>query len=173
MYEPLWLRLALLTILSPSLLSTSAAAEEIYKWVDEHGATHYGETLPQGEVASVEILEVTPVATPTQAAPWDYRSTLDIANRMQADRMERERLRLEREKLRQQQRDAEFEQQRFYDIPPPAAYSVPYYGYPRRPYPRPPYHGKSPGYPPPSYGQRPPGRYRVPEVPKRVDLDRP
>ena len=173
MYELLCLRHAFLTILSISLLSPPAVGEEIYKWVDEHGATHYGETLPRGDVASVEILEVMPAATAAQAAPWDYRSTLDIANRMQADRLERERLRLEREKLRQQQREAEFEQQRLDDTSPPEAYAVPYYGYPRRPYPRPPYYGKYPGYPPPSYGQRPPGRYRGPDVPKRVYLDRP
>jgi hypothetical protein len=173
MYELLRLRHALLTVLSSSLLYTPAVAEEIYKWVDEHGATHYGETLPTGDVASVEVLEVTPAAAPLQAAPRDYRSTLDIANRMQADRLERERLRLEREKLRQQQREAEFEQQRFNDTYPPAAYGVPYYGYPRRPYPRPPYYGKYPGYPSPPYGQHPPGRYRAPDVPKRVYLDRP
>lgn len=38
-------RLVLVTLLS-SLAWTAPAAAKLFKWVDEHGTTHYGETIP-------------------------------------------------------------------------------------------------------------------------------
>ena len=173
MYERLPLRYVVLTAISFLLVHTPTTAREIYRWVDEGGATHYGEVVPEGDVASLEVLEVTVMEVPPEAALRDYRATLDLANRMQADRLERERLRLEREKLRLQQRQVELDDWNSEDVPPSTSYYVPYYRYPRRPYPRPPYYGKYPGYPRPPHGQHPPGRYPTTDAPKRVYLDRP
>jgi len=173
MYEPLCWRHVLLIALSLLLVHTPAAAREIYKWVDAQGATHFGESPPAGSVASLEVLEVREAEAPPAFAPGDYRATLDMANSLQADRLERERLRLEREKLRLQQLEAESDNWRVNEASSPPSYYVPYYGYPRRPHPRRPYDGKYPGYPPgPPHGQHPPARYPVPDVPKRVYLDR-
>jgi hypothetical protein len=170
MYELLRLRYVLLTALSVSLVPAPTAAREIYKWVDERGATHYGEQLPEGAVASLEVLDVTAAEATPGAGARDYRWTLDLANRLQADRLERERLRLDRQRLRLQQLEVESGNPQPNDAP--QTYYVPFYGYPRRPHPRPPYHGKYPGYPPLPHGHLPPGRYPVPDVPKRVYLNR-
>lgn len=170
MQKLLRLRPVLLTVVTVMLVHTAGFAREIYKWVDERGATHYGETLPDSDVASLEILDVTVVQVPLEASPRDFRLTLELANRMQADRLERERLLLAKAKLRLQQLEAELEERRINDTPPPIPYYGPYYrpyfAYPRAPYPAPPNHGKYPGYPPP------PGWYPVPDVPKRVYLER-
>ena len=107
MYELLRLRYVLLTALSVSLVPAPTAAREIYKWVDERGATHYGEQLPEGAVASLEVLDVTAAEATPGAGARDYRWTLDLANRLQADRLERERLRLDRQRLRLQQLEVE------------------------------------------------------------------
>lgn len=36
----------MLVALATSLVWTAPAAAKLYKWVDEHGTTHYGETIP-------------------------------------------------------------------------------------------------------------------------------
>jgi hypothetical protein len=173
MYElSLW-RQGLSMALSLLLVHAPVAAREIYKWVDERGATHFGETLPVGSVASLEVLEVRDAQVVPGVVLGDYSAILDMANRLQADRLERERLRLEREKLRLQQLKIESDSWQVNDASSPTSYYIPYYGYPRRPYPWPPYYGKVPGYPPgPPNGPRPPGRHPSPDVPKRVYLDR-
>jgi hypothetical protein len=149
------------------LVAAPTAAMEIYKWVSGDGAIHYGESLPNGEIASFEVLEVIPVAPQSLPASNDYQSTLDMATRMQSDRLERERVRLEQEKLRQEERRARDEAQRYKDAYTSPSYFMPYYPY--RPYRRPPYHGKYPGYPP----SRPPqGPHPAPNMPNRVFLDR-
>jgi hypothetical protein len=166
------LHLLLLSALSAALAQTPASAREVYKWVDQYGATHYAETLPESDVASLEVLDVSVEEAPPEAEPGAYRSTLEMADRMRADRLERERLRLEREKLRLQQLEAESMNQRFNSTPPPASYYVPYYRYPRRPFARPPHYGKYPDYPSPP-GQRPPAGGQPPaDARSRVYPDR-
>lgn len=155
----------LLTIFGLVVACAPAAAAQIYKWVSGDGTTHYGESLPDGEVASFEVLDVTPATPRPRPETNDYRSTLDMAASLQADRLARERVRLEKEKLRQEERRARDEAQRYKDTYASPSYLVPYYRYPYRSYPRPPRHGKHPGHPP----SRPSPRPR--QVPMRVYVD--
>lgn len=88
------------------------AAEPIYRWEGADGSTHYSHSPPAADTGvDYEVLELAPPAAHPHAE-GDYRSILDVADSLQAARLERERLRLERErtalekeKLRQQARE--------------------------------------------------------------------
>lgn len=140
-------------------------AREIYKWVSKDGTTHYGESLPETDVAGVEVLQVVPAETVKSAQ--DYRSTLELADSLQAARLARERLRLERERLRLERNRLQEEQERWNESAEPY-YIPPYPGYGYRPYRRPPYAGHHPWYPGPPQGPRPGAHPRPYQVPKRV-----
>jgi len=148
-------------VLALALSAAPAGAREIYKWVDKDGSTHYGESLPEADVAGLEVLQVVP-AEPAGAAE-DYRSTLELADSLQAARLARERLRLERERLRLERSRLQEEQERWNE-PAVPSYIAPYPGYGYRPYRRPPYGGRHPWYPGPRPGAYPPPY----QVPKRV-----
>ena len=141
----------------------TVSAQEIYKWQDQKGTTHYGEIPPPMVFSSFEVLEVQleePAAGPVVES---YRSALELANSLQADRLEREKLRLERERLLQQDRQARLEAQRYNDT-----YQTRYYYggyYPYRSYPRPPHYGKP-------HPRPPQASYPGTSVPKRVYLGR-
>lgn len=147
--------------------SAHVYAQEIFKWVDEEGITHFSEQPPEVALASLEILEV--VSRPATPSPaGDIRTTLEVANDMQAGRLERERLRLEKQKLEQQNRQARLDAMRYDEAYRSAYYYGPYWGYPRhrRSY------GHHRGYPKQPYaGHRPPhGQYQGGggSVPRRV-----
>lgn len=142
-----------------ALVTMPLPAAELYKWISEDGSTHYSEHLPSGEVAAFEVLQIVPPIPVPEPRAFSYRSVLDLAASLQADRLARERLRLEKEKLRQQARLAREAQARYDEVYSPTSYIVPYYGYHHRTYPRPSYQRKYPGHSPPY-------------VPKRVYLDR-
>jgi len=155
-------RLLVIPALALVLCAASVEAREIYKWVAKDGSTHYGEILPETEVAGFEVLQVVP-AEPARAAQ-DYRSTLELADSLQAARLARERLRLERERLRLERSRLQEEQESWNESAEPY-YIPPYPGYGYRPYRRPPHGGHHPWYPAP----RPGGGYPRPyQVPKRV-----
>jgi len=140
----------------------TASAQDIYKWQDQSGTTHYGEIPPPMEFSSFEVLEVQ-LEEPAGPVVESYRSALELANSLQADRLEREKLRLEREKLLQQDRQARLEAQRYNDT-----YQTRYYYggyYPHRSYPRPPHYGKP-------HPRPPQASYPGTSVPKRVYLGR-
>lgn len=160
-----------LAVLLGCLAVTTANAQEIYKWVDASGETHYSEVPPETSLSGLEVLEVTGPAAESRPAP-DYERALEVANSMQADRLERERLRLEKRKLEQLARQAELDARRYDEAYRSQAYVWPYYGYGYGHYPRPPY-GKPPGYhrPPPGQGA-PHGPYPGTYVPKRVYINR-
>jgi hypothetical protein len=149
-------------------LPSLEAATTVYKWVDAEGSTHYSEAPPVAAFSSVEIMELVPVASPGSERP-DYRSTLEIANSMQADRLARERLRLEQLQLQQA---IAAEQKRQYASQQEVTSGGPYYGYPYFPYaPLPPYPGPRPPYLPPGGGHFPPMYPAGPgAIPKRVYL---
>ena len=143
-------------------VSGAVSAQDIYKWQDQKGTTHYGEIPPPMGFSSFEVLEVPP-AEPARPLVESYRSALELANSLQADRLERERLRLERQKLLRQDRQALLEAQRYNDT----YQSRYYYGgyYPYRSYPRPPHSGKP-------HPRPPRASYPGTSVPKRVYLGR-
>lgn len=109
------------------ILAGAASASEVYKWADVDGVTHYSEVPPESELASMEILEMT-VATPAEADTPDYQSILDVANSLEASRLERERLRIEKTKLRlqeEQTRNPDPERKRVENTYPVATYYYP------------------------------------------------
>jgi hypothetical protein len=86
------------------LAAATADARELFKWIAQDGSVHYGEVLPDTGVAYSETLEVVPAETSPAAPDYDYRAILEIADRLQADRLARERVRLEQRKLRLEER---------------------------------------------------------------------
>jgi hypothetical protein len=139
-----------------------ASAGGIYKWQDQKGTTHYSERPPAVELSSVEVLDVEPAGTVTPA-PESYRSALELANSLQAGRLEREKLRLERARLAQEERRARLDADRYYGTAQTRYY---YGGYiPYRTHPGRPHHGKPHPRPPPAQH---PGSYPEVSVPKRV-----
>lgn len=154
----------LLCIVIASLVVTGTVhAEDIYKWSDQDGTTHYGELPPPLEFSSFEVLEIQLQQPVSSSGDDDYRSALEVANSLQSDRLEREKLRLEKDRLAQQDRQTRLEAQRYNDTYQSQNYNGRYY-YPYRAYPRPPYHGKP--------HPRPPQGQQGSSVKKRVYLGR-
>jgi hypothetical protein len=160
MYRRLHLRRALAPLISLVLLNPPADAREIYKWVAQDGTTQYGEVLPDAAMGGFEVLEVLPVPPSPPPAVGDYRAVLELADKLEAARLARERLRLDRERLRLQQRRAQFDEAA--SDAERATYYVPLYPYARRPF-RPPPYARHPRPHPP---RRPPRRGN--DVPMRV-----
>jgi hypothetical protein len=148
MYRRLHLRRALAPLLSLVLLNPPADAREIYKWVAQDGTTQYGEVLPDAAIGGFEVLELLPAPPPPPSAVADYRAVLELADKLEAARLARERLRLERERLRLQQRRAQFDEAEAASDAEPAPYYVPVYPYARRPFRPPPYAGPPRPHPP-------------------------
>ncbi|MCO6412298.1 MAG: DUF4124 domain-containing protein [Thiogranum sp.] len=109
-----------------------ANADEIYRWVTPDGVTHFSESAPEAELASVEVFDLE-VAEPVQTAPRDYRSMLEVANSIEAGRLERERLRLEQRRLDREQRAAEISTAEDYAAPAARIYYPLYPGHRRPP----------------------------------------
>ncbi len=78
------------------LISTTGRAEsiEIYKWVSPDGVTHFSETRPAGVAGRIDTLKIA-APEPTTTRPDRYQSLLEVADSIEASRLERERLRLE------------------------------------------------------------------------------
>jgi hypothetical protein len=72
------------------ILISSPAAAQVYKWVDEHGVTHYGERPPQGQKASP--VTATPSTGPgsSQAKPQNSQDWQDKDIEFQKRRIQRE-----------------------------------------------------------------------------------
>lgn len=160
----------IVSALSMAASADIAVGQDIYKWQDADGTTHYSEVPPPIEFSTFEVLDVEEVQS-NDPEPGDYRAALEMANSLERGRLKREKLRLEQDRLAQQEREMRLESQRYYQT-----YRTPYndsyylYSYPG--YVRPPhYRPGPPGYRPP--GQRPPGQ-RPPRgsVQKRVYVGR-
>ena len=130
------------------VVAGTAHAQEVYKWTDQSGTTHYGELPPPLEFSSFEVLEVQLQEPVSANGDESYRAALAVANSLQADRLEREKLRLEKDRLAQQERQARWEAQRYNETYRSQNYNDGYY-YPYRRYPHRPYYGKPnhPQYP--------------------------
>lgn len=152
------LRAAILPALL-TLVTGVACGSEVYKWTGDDGVTHYAEAPPEAGFSSLEILDVT-APGPVPPATTLYQPVLDVANSIEASRLERERARLERKKILLQERELQQSQlaaQQSYsrNYPVDTLYYPPRYRYPPRPYP--------PGYwrypvPTPHHGGGQPGR---------------
>ncbi len=127
-----------------ALAGAVPAGAEIYKWVGPDGVTHYSEAAPGTQSPPVETLEFADVAPP-RAAAADYQAVLEVANELEAGRLERERLRLERQRLYQEQTEAAARDRPQYDGVTRYGPVYPYYY---------PYVRKHPG--PPGYRHRRP-----------------
>lgn len=140
----------------------TATAREVYKWTGRDGSTHYSEKQPDGDMASLEVLQVSvPVPLPENppaaaSSSANYQATLEMARRLQADRLAREQARLERDTLRLKEREMQFEQQaqQLRQSPPAESYAIPYYY--RSPVRRWPHLPWQPHTPDPGQGRMPP-----------------
>jgi hypothetical protein len=148
-----------------------ASAAEIYRWNGPDGSTWFSEQPPpSGDIAGLEVLKldgpVPPAQPPIPAPPGaSYAEALEMADRLQADRLAREQARLEREALQLQKRETRLRerQQQEREADRTASYVIPYYRKhrPRFPHPRSPYHNRGQGrdgLPPRSGYLQPPQR---------------
>ena len=155
-----------------ALVSGTAGGVDVYKWAGSDGVTHYAEAPPETGLASFEILDVV-IAEPAPPVVADYQSILDVANSIEASRLERERVRLEREKLRLQERQLQqsqlLAQQQYYGNYS-GVYYLPYrrHRYPLKPYPH--QYGRHPV--PTPHGSGGQSTSRGGGVPGRVYLNR-
>jgi len=132
------------------LANPAAAIEEVYKWVDTEGATHYGQTPPEIQPARIETVTLAAHNPDTSAQP-DIQATLDVAKQLEISRLQRERFRLEKkkaqtEKLKAQQ-TAYNDSTRYY-----GGYGYGYYR-PNHGRPHKPHHPSRPHKPYPSHHQ--------------------
>ena len=123
--------LKLVIFSAATLFTVTAWGDQIYRWTGADGATHFSETPPDADPASVEILEVVPVGPPTAPSSRDYRSALDVAKAIESSRLERERMRLEKKRLmlhnRQLQQSAMIAQEYDDDYTGVRLFYAPYY----------------------------------------------
>jgi len=156
------------------------SAGEIYRWYGKDGSTWFSEQPPSGDIASLEVLRfdgVVPPARPPVPTPPvpPYVKALEMADRLQADRLAREQVRLEREALQLKKRETRLRerQQLQGDADRTASYFIPYYGkhYRHFPHARAPYHrpGQQQDRMPPRYGRvHPPQREYPVQSPGRL-----
>lgn len=131
-------------------------AAEIYKWVGSDGLTHYSETLPASELASVEVLDIA-TKSPSTVTSRKVQSMLDVARSLETSRLERERQRLEQRKISTQNAQppgsnaaTNTDYPSFFGYP----YPYPYWHYaPYRHYPPVPRPYARHGHPPPGDGR--------------------
>lgn len=79
-----------------------AAAVDVYRWVSPDGVTHFSEVRPPAYTGGVQSMMLTPAPAMSGIPAERYRAMLEVAEEIQAGRIERERLRLERERLTRQ-----------------------------------------------------------------------
>jgi len=145
-----------IVVISTALLCTvTASGDQIYRWAGADGATHFSETPPDVDPASVEILEVVPGGRSSPPSR-DYQSVLDVAKDIESSRLERERLRLENKRLllqsRQLRQSAMIPQEYDDDYRGVRLYYSPYYRYPPKSHRR--HHYRRPVNPGPYSSQR-------------------
>ena len=163
-------RLPVLLLAATASVSAApvASAGEIYRWYGSDGSTWFSEQPPPGEIAGLEVLQldgaVPPARSSIPAPPVSsYAEALEMADRLQADRLAREQARLEREALQLQKRETRLreQQQPEREADRSAAYVIPYYRKhrPHFPHPRSPYRNRGQdGWPPRSGYFQPPQR---------------
>lgn len=73
---PVWIR-AMTAASVVALLHFPASAQEVYRWVDANGSTHYGEVVPEG-ITDFErvVLPPSPARPPDPAPPTASERTL-------------------------------------------------------------------------------------------------
>ncbi|MGH8502518.1 MAG: DUF4124 domain-containing protein [Gammaproteobacteria bacterium] len=100
------INLAVLLALFALAFPFAVSALEVYKWTDEDGVVHYSESRPRAEAAdigSLETFEIDNAPRPGDASAGDYRTLLDVAERLEQSRLARERARAEQATQRAQQ----------------------------------------------------------------------
>jgi hypothetical protein len=78
-----------------------ASADQIYKWTDSDGLTHYSEAPPLALTESVTILGINISGHHGNIGQDDYYSIVNQARRMEESRLKKEQLRIDREAQRQ------------------------------------------------------------------------
>ena len=87
--------IARLLLLAPLLVGTMAAAQNLYKWVDDNGRVTYSDQPPIGKMKSQEVVKILGAATvgaTRQAADPDtqFRKRQDDAAKKQAETAKKE-----------------------------------------------------------------------------------
>jgi len=143
------INLAVLLALFALAFPFAASALEVYKWTDEDGVVHYSESRPRTEAAdigSLETFEIDNAPRPGDDSASDYRTMLDVAERLEQSRLARERARAEQATQRAQQAATNTDATQYMDddVGYPVMYPrtggyyrpyYPYYPYTPRPYP--------------------------------------
>ncbi len=114
-------------VLLPLIWVSVAQAGEFFRWVDDHGITHYGEVPPEGTDA---VRAFSTPNTQSESSPEQvYFSIVNQSRRMEEARLARERIRVDQELLARDDRpEAPRTPDDDYDNPPnyPYGYQVPY-----------------------------------------------
>lgn len=90
------------TLILPLVLVPLIAIAEVYKWVDEHGHTHYGEKPPVEDASKIEIKEAPTVDDALKQQSIDQEKLLQIYEEERSLKKE-EKLKAEKEKAERKQ----------------------------------------------------------------------
>jgi hypothetical protein len=143
-------------VLLATIASTTAAANEIYHWLDENGVQNFSQKPPDGQTPGVSKMNLVDTTPPDYDPEEDRYGVQAQAERMEALREEMEQ---ERDAARERERNAAQQQ--------PVQYRDPYRSYS---------HGiwLPPIYPGPPHRPRPPHKPQPPiEVPYPTSTLRP
>ena len=78
-------------VLAIFLITPGVCAEDVYRWVDEHGQVHFGDHPPAGVQAEIVPPALPPGSGETQRQLQDYVRTLEVQEAEQAKEAERQR----------------------------------------------------------------------------------
>jgi hypothetical protein len=96
-----------------------ASAAQVYTWVDDSGVTHFSETPPAERTTDTQLIDITPTEAPASEADNEFYSVVNQADRMEARRLENEKLVAEKKQADAEARKARAEaaaiQQRSYN----------------------------------------------------------
>ncbi len=76
-----------------------AYAAQVYKWMDHGGVTHYDQQPPEDSTVLVQVLDV-PNSSAYPEGRSNYAKIIELAEKLERSRLERERLRLAKEQVR-------------------------------------------------------------------------
>ncbi len=79
-------------------------ADQVHKWVDDKGVTHYSDKAPVSSASQVTVVEVSAMYSTTTDVEDDYYSITNQWMRIHKERIEREKIKLEKAKQRAAQR---------------------------------------------------------------------
>ncbi len=99
--------LRLFALIGGALTALAAGAEQVYRWVDDNGITHFSQQPPPPGVSGLSVNEIPASQPPAVDPAADYWSITNQVQRLEASRVALEQRRIEQKKLRIEMAEAQ------------------------------------------------------------------